>query len=83
MHRRTFIAAAGSVLYMPAAPSDQIRVGIIGSGGRGQFLMKIFMMDTAVRMVAVADVFEPNLEAGLSVAKGAKSLSQLSRPAGG
>ena len=24
---------------MPAAPSDQIRVGIIGSGGRGQFLM--------------------------------------------
>jgi predicted dehydrogenase len=73
VHRRAFIAAAGSILYMPAAPSDQIRVGIIGSGGRGQLLMKIFMLDTAVRMAAVADVFEPNLEAGLSLAKGAKA----------
>lgn len=35
--------------------------------------MKIFMLDTAVRMVAVADVFEPNLEAGLSLAKGARA----------
>jgi predicted dehydrogenase len=35
--------------------------------------MKIFMMDTAVRIVAIADVFEPNLEAGLSVAKGARA----------
>ena len=73
MNRRTFLAATGSVLYGRAAPSDQIRVGIIGSGGRGQFLMKIFMLDTAVRMVAVADVFEPNLEAGLSLAKGARA----------
>ena len=58
---------------MRAAPSDRIQVGIIGSGGRGQFLMKIFMLDTAVRMVAAADVFEPNLEAGLSLAKGARA----------
>ena len=35
--------------------------------------MKIFMLDAAVRMVAVADVFEPNLEAGLSLAKGARA----------
>ena len=58
---------------MQAAPSDQIRVGVIGSGGRGRFLMKIFMPDPAVRMTAVSDVFEPNLEAGLSIAKGAKA----------
>jgi predicted dehydrogenase len=35
--------------------------------------MKIFMTDPALRMRAVSDVFEPNLEAGLSIAKGAKA----------
>lgn len=73
MNRRAFIATAGSVLYMRGAPSDQIRVGIIGSGSRGQFLMKTFMLDSGVRISAVADVFEPNLEAGLSLSKGAKA----------
>lgn len=71
MNRRTFLVSAGSAVWMQAAPSDQIRVGVIGPGGRGQFLMKTFMTDPAVRMTAVADVFEPNLEAALSLAKGA------------
>jgi len=57
-------------MWLGAAPSDQIRVGIIGAGGRGQFLMKTFLQNAGVRMTAVADVYEPNLEAGLSIAKG-------------
>jgi predicted dehydrogenase len=57
-------------MWLQAAPSNQIRVGIIGPGGRGQFLMKTFLNDTSVQITAVADVYEPNLEAGLSLAKG-------------
>jgi predicted dehydrogenase len=60
-------------MYLQAAPSDRIGVGIIGSGGRGRQLMKSFMAEPSVRMTAVADVYEPNLEEGLSLAKGVKA----------
>ncbi|MGA7410124.1 MAG: Gfo/Idh/MocA family oxidoreductase, partial [Bryobacteraceae bacterium] len=75
MNRRTFLAGAGAVTassIMPAAPapSDQINIGVIGAGGRGQVLMDRFAQDPSVRLTAVCDVYEPNLEAGLSVAKG-------------
>jgi len=53
-----------------AAPSNQLNVGIIGSGGRGRFLMQRFAKDETTQLTAVCDVYEPNLEAGLSVAKG-------------
>jgi predicted dehydrogenase len=71
VNRRTFLLSTGTAVLLQAGPSEQIRVGIIGSGGRGQLLMKVFMTDPAVRMAAVADVYEPNLEAGLTVSKGA------------
>jgi predicted dehydrogenase len=75
MNRRTFLAGAGtvtvsSVMRLAAAPSDQFNVGVIGAGGRGQLLMDRFSQDPSVRLTAVCDVYEPNLEAGLSVAKG-------------
>ncbi len=35
--------------------------------------MKAFMADPSVGVIAVADVYEPNLETGLSLAKGAKA----------
>ncbi len=70
MNRRTFLLSTGTAMLLQAAPSDRIHVGIIGSGGRGQLLMKVFMSDPAVLITAVADVYEPNLEAGLSLAKG-------------
>src|SRR5208283_3987502 len=75
MKRRTFLATAGTVtasslVRVAAAPSDQINIGVIGAGGRGRLLMKTFAQDPSVRLTAVCDVYEPNLEAGLSVAKG-------------
>ncbi len=75
MNRRTFLAGTGAlsataVMPAAAAPSDQINVGVIGAGGRGQTLMDRFAQDPSVRLTAVCDVYEPNLEAGLSVAKG-------------
>jgi predicted dehydrogenase len=70
MNRRELVLGAAGAKWMQAAPSDQLNVGIIGPGGRGRFLMERFAKDATVRLIAVCDVYEPNLEAGLSVAKG-------------
>jgi predicted dehydrogenase len=70
MDRRIFLLGATGAMWAQTAPSDQLRVGIIGPGGRGQFLMRRFALDPAVRFTAVCDVYEPNLEAGLSLTKG-------------
>ncbi len=65
--RRTFLVA-GSALLTRAAPSDQIILGVIGSGGRGTSVMTVFQKDPAVRVGGVCDVYEPNLEKGLATA---------------
>src|SRR5277367_2874604 len=75
MNRRVFLRGAGAItastmIRAAVAPSDQIIVGVIGAGGRGQVLMDRFAQDPSVRLAAVCDVYEPNLEAGLSIAKG-------------
>ena len=51
-----------------AAPSDQIVLGVIGSGGRGTFVMTVFQKDPALRVGAICDVYEPNLERAASTA---------------
>jgi predicted dehydrogenase len=63
-------------MWAQTAPSDRIGVGTIGSGGRGRYLMSVFTKDPAVRHVAVCDVYEPNLEAGLSAARSSVSKEQ-------
>jgi predicted dehydrogenase len=47
--------------------NDRIRVGIIGPGGRGRYLMAQFK-EFGAEMGAVCDVYQPNLEAGLKIA---------------
>ena len=56
-----------------AQPSDRLNLGVIGAGGRGTFVMSIFQKDSAVRVTAICDVYEPNLENALSKAKGARA----------
>lgn len=68
MNRRTFLLNS-TVAYSFAAPSDQINLGVIGSGGRGTFVMSLFQKDAALKVNAIADVFEPNLEKAMSAAK--------------
>jgi predicted dehydrogenase len=63
-----FIIAGGSMLAAQGAPSDQVNLGVIGAGGRGTFVMAAFRKDAHVRVAAICDVFEPNLERGLSAA---------------
>lgn len=60
---------AGGAMWAQT-PLDRLNVGVIGPGGRGRFLMERFAKEAGVRLVAVCDVYEPNLEAGLSLAQG-------------
>ena len=47
--------------------NDRIRVGIIGPGGRGRYLMGEFK-EFGAELAGVCDVYRPNLEAGLKIA---------------
>ncbi len=66
--RRHFFLAGSTMLAAHAAPSSQINLGVIGSGGRGTYVMSAFQKDPAVRVASVCDVYEPNLEKALSIA---------------
>lgn len=66
--RRVFLAAGGSLVAAQAAPSDAVSLGVIGSGSRGTFVMGVFQKDAAVKVSAICDVYEPNLERALSAA---------------
>jgi len=68
-NRRTFLlAGAGAMAAQAVPPSDQVTLGVIGSGGRGTFVMTTFQKDPALRVAAICDVYEPNLENAVSVA---------------
>lgn len=73
MQRRRFFLTAGSMLAATASPADQVTLGVIGAGGRGTFVMSTFQKDPTVRIGAICDVYEPNLENALSVARKAGS----------
>jgi predicted dehydrogenase len=49
-------------------PAQRISVALIGSGGEGRSLLRRFLGERDVAVAGVCDVYEPNLEAGLSVA---------------
>jgi predicted dehydrogenase len=68
--RRVFSASASWAAM--AAPSDQVQLGVIGSGGRGTFVMTVFQKDPALKVHAICDVYEPNLERALSTASKAQ-----------
>src|SRR5262252_3470576 len=67
MNRRAFLIS-GAGAFASGAPSDQVGLGVIGSGGRGTFVMGVFQKDPSVRVRAICDVYEPNLENALSAA---------------
>jgi predicted dehydrogenase len=67
--RSSVMAAAAAV---PAAnalgANDQVRVGVIGCGGRAQALLKALVKVPNVRIAAVCDVWDHNLDAGRKLA---------------
>ena len=84
--RRRFLtsALAAAPLFVPRSAwgaNDRLSYGLIGAGGRGRYLCSNFQK-LGAECVAVAEVYEPNLEPALKDAPDAKSLRRLSRPAG-
>lgn len=79
MHRRSFLLAAGAASALRATPSDTVNLGVIGSGGRGTFVMTVFQKNPDVRVRAICDVYEPNLEHAISVAAKAGPAPQAYR----
>ena len=68
--RRLFLISASTALI---AQPDRLNLGVIGSGSRGTFVMGVFQKDPALKVTAICDVYEPNLENALSKAKGARA----------
>jgi predicted dehydrogenase len=63
--RRTFIKAAAAASLSAAAArrvlgaNERIKVGVIGSGGRGRLLLELFQRSGEADIGAVCDVYEP------------------------
>jgi predicted dehydrogenase len=77
MQRRTFLVA--NSLAAPLFADDALRVGVIGSGGRGRYLIDQFK-EIGAQVAAVCDVYEPNLKRGLAGANtGAASFTDYRR----
>src|SRR5215471_895795 len=68
MNRRIFLMAGAGMTVASASPADQVVLGVIGSGSRGTFVMGVFQKDQSLRIGAICDVYEPNLENALSTA---------------
>ena len=52
--------------------NERIGFGLIGSGGRGQYLLQRFK-ELGCEPRAVCDVYEPNLQAGIKLTGGRRS----------
>ncbi len=72
-NRRDFLKGAGvgvAPMLLPQAArgaNDSIAFGLIGAGGRGRGVTSNFK-ERGARCLAVADIYEPNLENGLNAA---------------
>jgi predicted dehydrogenase len=68
LNRRAFLLSGSGLLMAAAAPPDRVVLGVIGSGGRGTAVMRVFQSHSEVRIGGICDVYEPNLEQALSEA---------------
>ena len=72
MQRRAFLAGMAGAGYAAGA-QNRVRVGVIGSGNRGQYVMGKFN-EAGAELPAVCDIYEPNLAEGMKLAApGAKA----------
>lgn len=72
--RRTFLANSATALSASRAwgAADRIRVGVIGTGGRGQYLMKELLKLGGVDFPAVCDVYDVRRADAARIAGGAE-----------
>lgn len=57
------------------APSDRVRLGLIGPGSRGRLHLAHLLITPGVEVAALCDDYEPHLLAGLKLVPGAKGFS--------
>ena len=72
--RRSFVktpafALGGPALLSSQSPSDQLRVGIIGVGGRGTSLLRRIVLSPGVKLVAICDIDPQAVQRALEIAK--------------
>jgi predicted dehydrogenase len=60
-------AAVSSLAPSQASGLDRVRLGVIGSGNRGQALMRAFTLCPEVEITAISDVNEPVMDQALAV----------------
>src|ERR1700757_2358471 len=74
--RRKFLASAlAAPLFVPRSAwgaNDRLTYGLIGAGGRGRYLNQHFQK-LGAECVAVADVYEPNVQSALKASPAAKT----------
>ncbi|MGH9751856.1 MAG: Gfo/Idh/MocA family protein [Blastocatellia bacterium] len=61
----TTVAANANIL----GANDRVRVGVIGLGRQGRGVMKMFMKTQDARIVAICDVFQPQMDFAIKDAK--------------
>lgn len=61
--------AAGTAARAAVAPSERVRVGVVGAGGRALSLIKTFSANKSVDVVAIADLDANRLPKGLSASE--------------
>ena len=73
--KETALAGATAALLGGLSPArvlganDKIRIGAMGTGGRCQYLMKLFRDNPSVELVAVCDVYGPRRDQALEIAE--------------
>lgn len=87
MNRRNFlknIGIAGAGTLLAASPwlsvfsetehtgKEKLRIGIIGPGSRGQFLMGFLVKNPKVEIAALCDIYQPSIDDALKIAPTAK-----------
>jgi hypothetical protein len=78
--RTTIAAAAGTALSAGRVwgANDRVRMGLIGSGGRGREDWGNFLKQPEVDPVAVCDVYDPHREQGIALSpKAAPNRSRI------
>src|ERR1700685_1585889 len=80
--RTTCAVAAGTALSASRVwgANDRVRLGLVGSGGRGREDWGNFLKQSDVEPVAVCDVYDPFREKGIAMSEGrAKPFSDFRR----
>ncbi len=87
VHRRDLFRAGGASALAMAAGSyskilganDRLRLGLIGAGQRGGYMMRKFQETGSVEVAAVCDVYAARVDQALQVAPGARGFSDHRR----